>query len=115
MEIKKIAEMCLEVNRIFCESTGDYSQTSWEDAEARQIESVIEGINFVKQNPGITPENCHKNWLSDKKSDGWKYGDEMKKKKRKHMRGFSLFEVIITGIIVDGLSIILIFGLILFG
>ena len=39
----------------------------------------------------------------------------MKKRKRKHGSGFSLFEVIITGIIVDGLLIILIFGLILSG
>ena len=37
----------------------------------------------------------------------------MKSRKRKYERGFSLFDVIIAGVIVDGLILVLIFGVIL--
>ena len=36
----------------------------------------------------------------------------MKRKKRKHWRGFSLFEIISAGVVVDGLLIVWMLGII---
>ena len=36
----------------------------------------------------------------------------MKTKRKKHGKGFSLFEIIIAGVVVDGLLIVLILGLV---
>ena len=56
METKeKIAKVCHEANRAYCEALGDYSQTTWEKAPDWQKESAINGVQFHLDNPGASP------------------------------------------------------------
>lgn len=73
-KINLIAKTCHEVNKIYCESIGDHSQPSWENAPDWQKKSAINGVIFHLLNPYATPEDSHKNWLEEKKAAGWVYG-----------------------------------------
>lgn len=68
------AKVCHEANRAFCESIGDHTQKSWDDAPDWQIESAMNGVMFVMIND-TTPEATHNNWLRKKEDDGWVYGE----------------------------------------
>lgn len=70
-----IARVAHEINRAYCQSIGDDSQPSWEDAPEWQKQSAINGVEFHLANPEATPENSHENWLAEKAADGWKYGE----------------------------------------
>lgn len=70
----KIAIVCHEANRAYCQSIGDLSQTSWNNAPDWQKQSAVNGVNFHLENPGAKPQDSHNSWLEEKKADGWKYG-----------------------------------------
>lgn len=75
MDIKeKIAKVCHEVNRAYCESLGDYSQTSWEKSPEWQKKSAIAGVQFHFDNPGCHPASSHESWWEEKRKNGWVYG-----------------------------------------
>ena len=74
MSYKSIARVCHEVNRAYCESLGDYSQPTWENAPEWQKKSAIAGVKFSLKNPNATPEDSHNSWLKEKTKEGWKYG-----------------------------------------
>lgn len=74
MLVKRIAELCYEANRIYCESHGDMSHVSWDDAPEWQRGSTTKGVLFVASNLAVTPEDTHASWLKEKLKDGWVYG-----------------------------------------
>lgn len=74
MNFELIAQVCHEVNRVYCNSIGDFSQPTWDDAPYWQKESAIAGVKFHFENPESTPEDSHASWLQHKERDGWKYG-----------------------------------------
>ncbi len=81
INIKQVAKICHEVNRAYCQATGDLSQVAWEDAPDWQKESAINGVQFHFENE-VTPEQSHQNWMAEKEAAGWKYGlvkDSVKK------------------------------------
>lgn len=82
--VEEIAEQCHEANRRYCESIGDNTQVEWNKAEDWQKESAINGVKFKLENPDITPEQQHENWMKDKKADGWKYGKKKDAEKKTH-------------------------------
>lgn len=71
----QIAELCHEVNRAYCEATGDMSQKPWAEAEQWQRESAVRGVQFALANPHATPADQHETWMKDKIEDGWVYGE----------------------------------------
>lgn len=73
MQRVHIAKVCHEVNRAYCESLGDMSQPSWEDAPQWQKDSALLGVNLHCDND-VGPEESHKSWLAQKVADGWVYG-----------------------------------------
>jgi hypothetical protein len=73
-KIEQTARLCHEVNRIYCRSLGDDSQTSWEDAPEWQRQSVRNGVLFHLTTPNAGPAASHANWLAEKVADGWVYG-----------------------------------------
>jgi hypothetical protein len=79
-EIERIARITHQVNKAFCEATGDDSQPEWEDAPDWQKESAMNGIihaaNHTAQSGGsqINPEASHNSWMSHKLREGWRYG-----------------------------------------
>lgn len=84
MTIEEIAEVCHEVNRAYCESLGDNSQLKWEHAPEWQQKSVWNGVLLHLENPNLTPEDSHDNWLAEKSKDGWVYGEIKDPEKKTH-------------------------------
>lgn len=86
--VASVARICHETNRLYCQSIGDNSQPSWEDAPAWQRESAINGVSFVfdQLNRGLAvkPSHSHVAWLADKERDGWKYGPVKDAEKKEH-------------------------------
>ena len=74
MDIEEIAEMCHEVNRLYCRKLGDFSQLGWDEAPAWQRESAIKGVQHALENPNAKPSDSHESWLAEKKAAGWQYG-----------------------------------------
>lgn len=70
----EIARVAHEVNRAYCKSIGDNSQPAFDDAPVWQVESAIQGVKYYAENPGVTPEMMHGNWVTQKLNDGWTYG-----------------------------------------
>lgn len=71
-----IARVCHEANRIWCETHGDFSQKSWDDAEDWQKDSAISGVLFRLDNPHAAEDAQHNAWMLQKINDGWIYGPE---------------------------------------
>jgi DUF1680 family protein len=83
-KILQIAKTCHEANRIYCESIGDNSQKPWNDAPPWQKNSAYNGVVFKLEHPEVTPEDSHKNWLKEKKEQGWKFGKKKDAEKKLH-------------------------------
>lgn len=82
--INQIAKVCHTVNKVYCESIGDNSQPSWEDAPDWQKKSAITGVNFHLTNPNSKPSDSHESWLKEKLEDGWVYGEVKDPIKKEH-------------------------------
>lgn len=72
--INKIAKICHEANRAFCEALGDFSQPPWEEAPDWQKSSAINGVLFNLDRPLAAPSASHDSWLKEKVENGWKFG-----------------------------------------
>ncbi len=84
MTIEQIAQVAHEVNKAYCESIGDTSQPSWEDAPEWQKKSAVVGVEFHLNNPDASPSASHESWLKEKEADGWEYGPEKDAEKKEH-------------------------------
>jgi hypothetical protein len=80
----KIAAVCHEANRAYCETLGDYSQVEWEDAPDWQRESAALGVERVATDPNTAPSVSHESWFKQKLADGWKYGPEKDPEAKTH-------------------------------
>ena len=84
VDIKKIARVCHEVNRIYCETLGDFSQVPWESATKSQVNSTINSIDYYINNPLANPIDLYGSWMEEKKKQGWKYGIVEDTEKKEH-------------------------------
>lgn len=75
MTIGQVARICHEANASYCDSLGDHSQTSWDDAPDWQKESAISGVEFHLANRDASASASHESWLKEKVDSGWVYGD----------------------------------------
>lgn len=71
--IDRIARVCHEVNRAYCEAMGDHSQLTWELAPHWQRESARMGVD-LHLSGNFGPETSHQAWLMQKAREGWGYG-----------------------------------------
>lgn len=74
MKIEDVARICHEANKALCETQGDMSQVSWDDAPAWQRESAAKGVEFCLTHPDAPASANHESWLKEKEAQGWKYG-----------------------------------------
>lgn len=74
MNQEKIARVCHEVNKAYCEALGDTSQLTWEDAPEWQRSSARMGVDLHCMG-NFGPEASHVSWMSNKVSEGWVYGE----------------------------------------
>lgn len=70
-----IAKVAHEANRAYCETIGDYSQPTWNEAPQWQRDSALLGVHFHLDNPAAGPQGSHDSWLAQKAADGWVYGE----------------------------------------
>jgi hypothetical protein len=82
--LNKIAYMCHQANKAWCEANGDFSQKDWDEAEEWQKESAISGVNFRLNNPDAKEDSQHNTWMNDKINDGWVYGEVKDADKKTH-------------------------------
>ena len=71
----KIAELCHNVNKAYCEALGDSSQPTWSNAPEWQKSSALTGVNFHLSGDR-KPSDSHESWLLQKVNDGWVYGKD---------------------------------------
>jgi len=83
-KIEMIAMVANDVNRAFCEGIGDPVPAAWEEASEEIKESSRNGVAFVLDNPDVSPEQSHENWMKFKTEHGWKYGPVKDEKKKEH-------------------------------
>lgn len=84
MKVEEIAKICHEANRALCETQGDMSQVSFEDAPEWQRNSAQAGVQFCLTNPDAPVSANHESWLDQKEADGWKYGPVKDADKKEH-------------------------------
>lgn len=71
--VEKIARLCHEVNRAYCEGNGDYSCQPWENSSEQIKESARISVK-AKLEQDLTPEDQHALWCNTKRAQGWKTG-----------------------------------------
>ena len=74
LKVADVAKTCHEVNKVYCESIGDFTQVHWSKAPQWQKNSAIDGVRYLINNIDATPEDIHENWMKAKKADGWIFG-----------------------------------------
>lgn len=79
----KIARVCHEVNKAYCEALGDHSQPTWEEAPVWQRESARMGVDLHLMGD-FGPEASHQSWMAQKVADGWVYGPVKDPAKKEH-------------------------------
>lgn len=94
MNIEQIARIAHEANRAYCQSIGDDSQPTWENAPQWQRDSALNGVQFHLKAPatcqnqllGSKPSASasHDSWLEEKRAAGWKYGPIKDPEKKEH-------------------------------
>lgn len=82
--VERIARVCHEANRAYCEAMQDYSQIEWDMAPEWQRKSVINGVIFHLHNPDASPAESHESWLKEKQYGGWQYGPVKDVEKKEH-------------------------------
>lgn len=81
--VDSIARVCHEVNKAYCESMGDLSQVSWEQAPDWQKESARVGV-LMHMGGDFGPEASHNSWRTQKFNDGWRWGPVKDAEKKEH-------------------------------
>ena len=84
MKTIAIAMMCHAINAAYCQSLGDDSQPTWDDAPDWQRQSAIAGVEMHLANPDATPEQSHESWYAQKEAEGWTYGEVKDAEKKEH-------------------------------
>lgn len=74
MTVREVAKMCHEVNRAYCAALGDMSQVPWEQAPQWQVDATLAGIDDIRNNPTLTPEQVWQAWSKTKRDAGWVWG-----------------------------------------
>ncbi len=74
LSIEEIAKVCHQVNKSYCESHYDFSQSDWNNAPDWHKKSLINGVKFHIEHPDVLPSISHEQWLIEKEQEGWKYG-----------------------------------------
>jgi len=79
----KIAQVCHEANRAYCQTLGDNTQLPWSEAPQWQRDSALLGVELhLTGEHG--PQASHDSWRGQKIRDGWIYGEVKDAEKKTH-------------------------------
>lgn len=84
IRVARIAKVCHQANKAYCETLGDMSQADWENAPEWQRNSAINGVKFHLANPNARASASHEAWLAEKEANGWTYGEIKDEAKKSH-------------------------------
>lgn len=84
MNKERIAQICHELNRHYCEALNDFSQDIWTIAPEWAKESARNGVQFHIDHPDAGDSASHDNWMAHKLADGWTYGPVKDPEKKEH-------------------------------
>lgn len=84
LSIENIAKLCYETNRQYCQLLGDYSQSSWCETSEELRNSAIAGVKHILSGNVTSPEESHNSWITQRYSDGWRYGTIKSEKEKTH-------------------------------
>lgn len=73
--LEAIARVVHEAVRAWARSAGDASIKAWNQAPRWQREATLEAIVYRIDNPGAPASEQHDQWASQKRADGWQYGE----------------------------------------
>lgn len=93
MDLVDIAKIVYNVNKAFCESTGDFTNVSWDDTSTETRDLAVLVIRHKMLNPRMTPEHIHNTWLVEMVRRGWRYG-EMKNAEAKTHPGMCPYDML---------------------
>lgn len=82
-QMERIARVCHEVNRAYCQALGDMSQPTWADAPEWQRSSARMGVDLHTMGD-FGPEASHISWMQQKQDEGWVYGPVKDAEKKEH-------------------------------
>lgn len=81
MQIQTTEQRVLEIARVahntlfeFNKLLGDAAYGMWDETSEQQRQSIISGVHWRLNNPDVSCEACHEEWLKFKRDQGWKYG-----------------------------------------
>lgn len=80
----RIAKACHDANKAYCESRGDLSEPDWESLSPWEIEYIMEGVLFNKNNPDAGQYASHNSWMKHRLDNGWVYGEIKDEKQKTH-------------------------------
>lgn len=78
-----VASVAHEANRALAIFLGE-AQPPWNDAPDWQVESALEGVRSILNDPEKRPEDSHEAWRVHKAADGWTYGPVKDPAKKEH-------------------------------
>jgi hypothetical protein len=81
---RKIAPVLHEALRQWARVNGELPAPPWQRAPKWMKESTAESALFVLENPGASSGAQHKQWMQQKKRDGWKYGPVKSAERKTH-------------------------------
>jgi len=84
MTIEQLAKVCHEAHRAYCEIAGIMVGPHWGEAPVEQREGVIKGVRYALSLQMPAPSDMHRNWLKEKKVQGWTYGPVKDDAKKQH-------------------------------
>lgn len=82
--LERIAKVCHQTNKAWCEANEDFSQKDWSEAEDWQRDSALKGVAFRINNPDSGDDAQHNAWMEEKIEQGWKYGDTKNEDEKTH-------------------------------
>lgn len=87
MDAKKIAQVCHEANRALQTVDPDVTipvSPPWDLEKGETKESAIQGVQAILDNPDLTAEQSHEQWVEFKVSHGWTLGPVKDEAKKEH-------------------------------
>lgn len=73
--IDQIVKVCYYANKQYSYVIGDFSFPEYENANPEVLNSMRQGVIARLSNPNISDEENHNQWMKQRMSEGWSYGE----------------------------------------
>ncbi len=83
MSDERIAEICHEVDRAYCEAWDDFSPKPWAESSPELRSSVLAGVKIHRESD-ISVAATHEAWVKFKMAEGWSWGPEKDEEELQH-------------------------------